>query len=172
MWPTCSVRRWEWTTVASTPAIATRTSSSPSTSGSWVSTTGNNTESFSFYLFFPFKHSLDFILNVYLYLVFTHLSDTFFLSCFSPYHHPLPVFSPQMMISKWFPCDFWCCVSSEKGFISIDQLNESSTISAQERPGFCLRALVSSHPLLRCHWLGPGGVQTQCPEPTRLWKNR
>ncbi|XP_036799728.1 receptor-type tyrosine-protein kinase FLT3 [Oncorhynchus mykiss] len=60
----------------------------------------------------------------------------------------------------------------EKGFISIDQLNESSTISAQEMPGFCLRALVSSYPLLRCHWLGPGGVQTQCPEPTRLWKNR
>nr|XP_046211613.1 receptor-type tyrosine-protein kinase FLT3-like isoform X2 [Oncorhynchus gorbuscha] len=60
----------------------------------------------------------------------------------------------------------------EKGFISIDQLNESSTISAQEKPGFCLRALVSSCPLLHCHWLGPGGVQTQCPEPTRLWKNR
>ncbi|KAK6299638.1 hypothetical protein J4Q44_G00296710 [Coregonus suidteri] len=60
----------------------------------------------------------------------------------------------------------------EKGFISIDQLNESSTISAQEKPGFCLRALVSSHPRLRCHWLGPGGIQTQCPEPTRLWKNR
>ncbi|XP_041717699.1 receptor-type tyrosine-protein kinase FLT3 isoform X1 [Coregonus clupeaformis] len=60
----------------------------------------------------------------------------------------------------------------EKGFISIDQLNESSTISAQEKPGFCLRALVSSHPLLRCHWLGPDSRQTQCPEPTRLWKNR
>ncbi|XP_029482234.1 receptor-type tyrosine-protein kinase FLT3 isoform X1 [Oncorhynchus nerka] len=60
----------------------------------------------------------------------------------------------------------------ENGFISIDQLNESSTISAQEKPGFCLRALVSSHPLLRCHWLGPDSRQTQCPEPTRLWKSR
>ncbi|XP_028971957.2 receptor-type tyrosine-protein kinase FLT3 isoform X2 [Esox lucius] len=61
----------------------------------------------------------------------------------------------------------------EKGFISVDHLSESVTISAHKKAEFCLRLAVFSHPPLRCcYWLGPNNSLTRCPEPTRSWKNR
>ncbi|KAL1006505.1 hypothetical protein UPYG_G00073210 [Umbra pygmaea] len=61
----------------------------------------------------------------------------------------------------------------EKSFISLSLLNKSYTISAKEKPEFCLQPQVSSHPPLQCcYWLAPNKTSIKCPEHTRSWKNR
>ncbi|XP_056594086.1 receptor-type tyrosine-protein kinase FLT3 isoform X2 [Triplophysa dalaica] len=48
--------------------------------------------------------------------------------------------------------------------IDILQLNENSSILAQNKASFCFQALVFSHPKAQCHWITPNQSQIQCEE--------
>ncbi|KAI7792364.1 putative receptor-type tyrosine-protein kinase FLT3 [Triplophysa rosa] len=48
--------------------------------------------------------------------------------------------------------------------IDVLQLNENSSILAQNKASFCFQALVFSHPKAQCHWITPNQSKIECEE--------